>query len=56
MVISNSQLDCNDIQANYKLENDYSEFFEKCDYVTSNNQTIINKKRQDDLFMVHYNI
>ena len=44
MAISNSQLGCNDIQANYELENGYTEFFEKCDYVMSDNQTIINKK------------
>ena len=56
MANSSSQLGCNDIQANYELENDYFEFFEKCDYVTSDNQTIINKKRQDDLFLMHFNI
>ena len=56
MANSSSQLGCNDIQANYELENDYPEFFEKCDYVTSDNQTIINKKRQDDLFLMHFNI
>ena len=26
------------------------------DYVTSDNQTIINKKRQDDFFLMHFNI
>ena len=57
MTISSSQLGCIDTQANYELENDYPEFFKKlCDYVTSDNQTIINKKIQDDLFLVHYNI
>ena len=44
MAISNSQLGCNDIQANYELENGYTEFFEKCDYVMSDNQIVINKK------------
>ena len=56
MAVSNSQLGCNDMQANSELENDYPEFFEQCDYVTSDNQTIINKKRQDNLFLVQYNI
>ena len=56
MAISSSQLGCNDIQTNYELENDYPVFFEKCDYVTSDNQTIMNKKRQDDLFLMHFNI
>ena len=56
MAIFSSQLGCNDIQANYELQNDYSEFFEKCDYMTSDNQTIINKKRQEDLFLMHFNI
>ena len=29
-------------------------FLTNCDYVMSDNQTIINKQTQDDLFMVHY--
>ena len=41
---------------NYELENDYPKFFEKCDYATSDNQTIINKERQDDLFLMYFNI
>ena len=41
MAKSSSQLGCNDIQANYELENNYPEFFEKCDYETSDNQTIL---------------
>ena len=56
MANSSSQLGCNDTQANYELENDYPEFFEKCDYVTSDYQTTISKKRQDDLFVMHFSI
>ena len=44
MAISSLQLSSNDIQANYELENDYPEFFEKCNYVTSDNQLLLTKK------------
>ena len=49
MANSSSQLGCNDIQANYELENDYPEFSEKCDYVTSDNQTILLLTKKDKM-------